>query len=237
MPLLGSDLFALSQGTKNSGPESCHWCSAACNRTWIHDELPPVPFSKSPRSTARNPSGMYICVGCWMFRRKLTTMIFMDGKMKDREAATRHSLYFTETSWNAIGEKDSTAVYERLLKPPLRFVLSIIEPGIENKLQCCVANDHPTVRKDTRLSFTYNNQPQTYSIYELEQAVKNHQEGVGTEGKEPGVQILTRFLGVYQPIISTSGVKRQVGRPEGPTDGKQTKKLVTPTSGTLVGVK
>lgn len=237
MPLLASDLYAISQGTSNHGSESCHWCNGKCNRTWIHDDPPPVPFSKI-RTTAKNVSSLYVCVGCWLFRRKLTTMTYLKGLIQDRQAAVNHSLYFTETSCNAVGKDDSSHLYDKLIYPPLRFVLSLVDPGTANLLQLCVANDHPTIEKNTPLAFTLNNQPQHYTIYELEEAIKT-----GAEGKEPGVQTLLRFLGTYEPIYPLSGLmpqKKLVGRPntkDGTFDGKITKKLVTPLSGTLIGAK
>jgi len=249
MALLGSDLYALSQGTKNDGQEQCHWCGGKCKKTWTHDDPPPVPFTRT-KTTAKCPSSMWVCVGCWLFRRPLTTMTYLGGGLKDRQAAKNHSLFITESSCNSVWRdtaeirnaillqerkhQDSCILYDKLLNPPLRFALALLDGANENRLQLIQANDNLTVDKDTRLVFTLNNQPQWYTVYELEEGIKT-----GPDGKEPGVQTLLRLLGTYEPIYPLSGVniKRMVGRPstkENAHDGRQVKKMVTPTSGSLV---
>lgn len=251
--ILGSDLYALSQGCKNEGIHMCHWCGGRCKSTWIHDDPPLVPFTRT-KSSAKVPSSLYVCIGCWLFRRKLTTVTFLNGTIKDRQTASAHSLYITETECCAIGKPEPPSVlsprpgsfpaskasdyqllYERLLNPPLRFALAFTDP-MPNQLQLIAANDCSTVDKNTPLTFTLNNQPQTYTVYELEEGIKK-----GPEGKMPGVQTLLRILGAYDPVFPLSGVliKKDVGRPstaKDPQDGRQVKKMVTPLSGSLAKV-
>ena len=219
-PLSASDLWALIHSAKNGGPDRCHWCCSPAQRTWVHDDDPPVPFQRS-KSTARNPSGCYVCVGCWLFRRGSVTVNYFDGGLegkvlKDRQQAKAHSWLVTEEGATAIRtEQDGKHLYPFLLKPPRRFFLALREgpKAPETLLQLCEANDVLELKADTPLAFTVNNVRHHYTVYELESALRSP-EVVGG----PGVQALRRVLGPYElpavvvPLPEVEG-KRGRGRP------------------------
>lgn len=117
--------------------------------------------------------------------------------------------------------EDYSKVYEFLLKPPIRFFLSLHSTGgPRNELHCTLLNDQPIIRADTELYFTLDNVPQSYTIYELETALKQ-----GGVGRHPGVQTLIRYLGPG-PQLNGPPTKQDRGRPPNPKDGKVTHKIV-----------
>lgn len=215
--MLASELFALSQEITISGVDSCHWCSAPCDRSTLHDGPLPLPFIKSPEPTKR-PSNNYICKACRVWRRTSVTVNFLDNTFRDRQSARNHSWWITKEGCWAIEKNDYQLVYNRILKPPGKFILSLKDDKITNHLQCMLPNELEELVADRPLAFTYNNIPHTYTIYELEEAIK---AGDGT-GTEPGVQALLRILGPYEAVEEPK--KQGPGRPrlENPS-----KKLLT----------
>lgn len=221
--LLASDLYARAHSVKNEGEDECHWCGAPCRRFYIHDDVQQIPFTRS-RSTARRPANSYICQGCWHWRRRRVTVNFLGGDFLDLQTAADHSWWVTERGAYAVRSGDDFGLlYDLLLKPPLRFLLSLVEGSTRNELQLAVCNDVPEILADTRLTYTLNNIPHVYTIYELEQALLG-----GVQGKEPGVQALIRFLGPLSSPNKEEVIqpKRDRGRPPPLDDGRVTKKVI-----------
>ena len=218
-PLSASDLYAIANGSKNYGDQLCHWCGSACDRRFIHDDIPPTPFIKS-RSTARYPANAFICLGCWFWRRKRQTMPYLTGGQRDGQEALWYSWWVTEKGAWVIRERDYPALLEILANPPHRFMLALLsKPGEKNLIQLCHANDYPILRADDLLTFTVNGTPFRYCIYDLQQAMKSGD----SEGKWPGVDMLFRILGRPEP--KWPEIKKP-GRPANPPDGKVSAKLV-----------
>lgn len=230
--LVASELYALSLNTKCEGPDECHWCAAPCKRLTPHDDPPPVPFVRS-KSTAKRPANSYTCVGCWHFRRKNNSITFLDQSVLDKRSHSEFGWYLTERGIYSITPKCYPLLYDILLKPPLRWSLSLLDgPGFESLLQLALCNDlEEDIRGSTELKFTINNVPHTYTIYELEELIKTKD----TSGREPGAIALYRLLGEPPstlPILQKIKEENQNppegrGRPPGtqPT-GKQSNKIV-----------
>ncbi len=207
--LLASDLFAISQGSKNAGPESCHWCTAACDRTWFHDDRPPMIGVRIDTSTVKRPGSHYICCGCWLWRRPKVTACFLTGGYKDSQAAKNQSWWITEDHALAIEPRDYTRLWELLLSPPHKFALALLEKtsiNEVNNLQCALVNDNKEVKASTDLYFTISNVKYSYTVYELGFSVEH-----GPDGKDPGVQALWRFIGAPPETFKE---KRKQGRPK-----------------------
>ena len=230
--MLASELYAKSQLCKNSGPEMCHWCGSPCSRNYRHNEPPPSPFTKK-NHLVRCPANLHICVGCFLWRRQRITINHTDGSYRDGQCPMNHSWWIAENEalavCNSIVNPHNKEVYDRLLRPPLQFSLSLVNPKTINHLQCQVVNDMVEIKADTKLSFTLDNQPLSYTVYELEQALRH-----GLDGKEPGVQALIRFLGPH--TLTTVDVQKvaevkPVGRPAALVDAKVTKKVIVKSGG------
>lgn len=219
-PQPASDLFAISQGSINDGGELCHWCGAKCTRQWRHDDLSPIPFVK-PKNLARHPGMPFICIGCWLWRRKRVQIAYLDEReKKDGQCAMNHSWWITEEGAWAIRPEDYSQLYSLLLSPPTVFALSLIsDKSTHNQLHLNFYNDELVIRQDTRLLFTFDNIVMSYSIYELEMGLKE-----GATGKEPGVQALIRMLGRYDNLGKEEAEKKGPGRPPALDDAKSLKK-------------
>lgn len=221
--MLASELFAKSQGTVCSGPWRCYWCGSGCSEDWLHDDGPPVPFLKR-NGLARCPSEPWICVGCFLWRRPRVTVPFLtidnDPPFKDRQCAVNHSWFVTEDA--ALAIQNPAALYQKLLAPPKRFFLSLLsDKEQKNHLQLCEVNDFPEVRADTPIAFTLDNIKHTYTVYELEEALRSE-----PTGKEPGVQAIMRTLGPYTLPPRPQPEKKR-GRPAPEQDGKQTRRPIS----------
>ena len=223
--MTASDLYAILHSTSNSGNDQCHWCGDLCERIWPHDEAPQFPFQHN-RSHAKRPGNGYVCQGCFLYRRQRVTVSFLTGGFRDGQTAADHSWWLTEKGAHALQTEDFPRVYDLLLKPPLRFVLSLkTVKGPRNELHLSQLNDHGLIRAETDLLFTLDNVPFTYTIYELDNALKH-----GGNGRYPGVQALLRFLGKPPPHLLPSTKPNQRGRPNNPVDGKGPQRLIQ-TSG------
>lgn len=189
--LTAPELYAKNLGARCEGTHECHWCGAPCTRLYIHDGPPPLPFVKNDL-TAKRPANPYVCNGCRLFRRPRTTVRFLDGySYKDGQCAVNYSWLVTDSGSWAIRREDLQLLWDQLFRPPLRFVLSLVDPDVKNHLQLAFVNDFQRIKADTPLKFTYNNIPHVYSVYELREAVQT-----GTaEGKESGVRAITNLLG------------------------------------------
>lgn len=203
-----SDLFCLSQGAINwstkaiedarkkqsNAIDRCHWCGSPCERTHFHDDPPIMPFSKQPKSKAKCPSNAYICHGCYLWGRKRVTVNFLDGSFKDVQCAMNHSWIITKNDAKAINDESRLKLYPFLLKPDNSFVLCLLEKGTkeQNQLFLSILNDIAEIKGDTVLKFTLNNIPHTYTIYDLESALRNAEVG-----QSPGVRALINFCGPF----------------------------------------
>ena len=208
MPLLASELYALSQGYECKGPDRCHWCSAPCERKFPHDDLPVLIGVK--RTAAKCPGNQWICTGCWLWRRGSISVewIHKPGKI-DRQRPSLHSWLITPERAVALDAPASRErLYEFLLSPPPTFSLSLIGAGKTNYLQFAETNDGPPPNKNSRLAFTLEGTRHEYTPYELEHAIAH-----GESGRLPGVQALVRLFGRTdppRPILAPV-----VGRPKG----------------------
>lgn len=211
--LLPSTLFAGSQGATCEGPERCHWCSAPCTRRWTHDDPPPTPFQRSSLS-ALVPGSPWVCLACWMYRRKRVTVTTLaERKQIDGQCLMHHPWLATPEDILVITKDDHDALYETLLFPPLKFCLSLVgrDGKVKNLIQFAAVNDLEKIAADTELHFTLNNHPLSYTIYELEEGLKG-----GLDGRMPGVRALVDFLGPYRKPggVEEVKVKRERGRPK-----------------------
>lgn len=212
-----SEVYALSQGAECVGPEQCHYCAGPCARSFTHGE-PIGLFTGMPVGGVRKrPSCPYVCIGCWLWRRKRRGVAYMGGGNKENTTPCRHSWYVTPNGAWAISDQSAPTLYARLLSPPPLFFLAFIEgdPSPDNLIQLGHANDNGRLNADTELTFTINNVPYRYTVYELEQAALT-----GPQGREPGVQALLRILGQvpsdlikHVVVAETPEEKREKGRP------------------------
>lgn len=239
-------LFAISQGNNHiAGDDRCHWCGSPCPRKWPHDDAGTnlhyvAPINTDPssnlyrkRTTAKCPGNSYICIGCSIYRRKRVTVNFMGGGLKDRQEPRHHSWWVDTTGGWAVNKQCAEDMCLRLMMPPHQFVLSLLTDDCkENLIHLAVANDLVEIKADTPLTYTLNNKPLEYTIYEFEEAMKH-----GTEGKSPGVRALFDFFGIYtiatNRVEEIQEVKRKRGRPPKvqPPSNESVNRLVTGRSG------
>lgn len=210
MPItFASSLYAISQQTKNDGDTTCHWCGSCCKRLLRHDEPTPPMFTKI-KSTGRVPSSPYICLGCWLWRRKSITVQYLDGGYKDRQSPINWSWWITEKGSWVINSTNTEVIRDVLLKPPRCFCLIVKEKDKPNNIHQAVINEPPfEIKANTPLQFTYGNTVHNYNIYELGEALR-----YGSTGKDPGVQILVKQLWLPRlPLSEENPEKRKQGRP------------------------
>lgn len=207
--MLASELYALSQGAACSGPYTCYWCGGPCTERHIHGERPlgigekfphPVSFRQSP----------YYCVGCWLWQRPRLTAWYIDGEtFRDGQTPRNLSWWFTEWSCVALEPGHGQYVYPLLLKPPLRFVLSVVASGQANYVQLARANDNEQVKANTPLAFTVNGAAFTYTVGDLKQALRTGD----ANGCDAGVRELIGLFGPYKVPEEPEEKKRGRGRP------------------------
>lgn len=222
-------MYAAACGRECTGPDRCYWCGAPCPRLLPHDDPRPTLGMKA-NPHARCPGNQYQCNGCWLFARKKVTVRWVAGDFTDGLTPARLSWWITPNAAAGIRPgPDSHAMYAILLRPPLRFTLSLLAGTNQppNRLQMALANDHREIKAGTPLTFTINGIPFAYTVYELEEALKTGD----ASGCEPGVRELTKLLGDYPPL-KPQKIEKQ-GRPPGSrTQPNITKDVVTaPTSG------
>lgn len=217
--LTGAELFAISQGHECKGVQECHWCGSPCENRWRHDDPLPIPFVRTV-SVALRPGSLWICQGCWLWRRQRVTVQRLDGSWQDGQSASKHSWWVTEgaawvlTKSNKDGTREPikealSPLWEQILSPPSKFFLSLLDGVGVNHVSLVVVNHIPELKATTPLSFTINNVKHTYTIYELEEASRNQE----TNGLEPGVQALIRLLGMPPVSFTPHPEKRTSGRP------------------------
>lgn len=207
--MLASELFAYSQGTSCSGSYECHWCGGPCDNKRLHDDPPPTPFIRTT-ITSKKTSSPYECLACWLYRRKRVTIKWLSGMIEDRKTFCNYSWLITREDFRVIHHKeDKEALYKFLLKPTLRFCLSLISEKHTNLLQYAIVNTNKEILADTELAFTLNSVPYSYSIYELEEGLRH-----GSEGRLPGVRTLIELFGSYTLLPKEEPKKQErVGRP------------------------
>lgn len=209
-------LYAMALGNPCCGPESCHWCGSPCERRWTHDEPLRLAYRASV-SQAKLPSSPWICRGCWFFRMPKVTVRYPDGSFSDNKTPKKNGWLLTEWDAFAVRPEDHEAVWKVLRAPPLRFAL-VLRKGAETLLHVARVNDFSEIRMETELAFTVDNRPMTYTVYELEEAIKTRQ----VEGKEPGVRALVEYFGMPPGVVAKKGA----GRPEATSAAKTLEKVV-----------
>jgi len=216
--VLPTELYAITEGTKCEGNQECHWCSARCKRFWTHDDGPYLPHVPHPVKALR-PSNPWICVGCWLWRRKSITAKFLSGGFKDHQSPRDHSWWITPLGAYALRWEDRDALLLCLRKPPNQFLLAVRTDSIPTWIHLGAVNDNREVKGDTPLSFTLDNKLQTYTAYELEDALKH-----GPDGKSGTIRNLFRIFD--WKAIPPKEDKLGRGRPPALEDGRSTKKVV-----------
>ncbi len=211
--LSAPELFAVSQGQKNSGTDRCHWCGCQCKTIFQHDDT--VLVTGRSRSGAKFPQGRFVCEGCRLYRRDSCTVFFLDDTYKDRQSLRFHSWWMTDEGLRCVRKEDRPKLYGYLLEPPPLFCLSLLSEengkpaAATNQIHLCHVNDLPEVQAETPLKFTIDGVAHEYTVYELREALKHKM----TEGKMPGVRALVQTLGwVDLPGIDVE-TKRGRGRP------------------------
>lgn len=229
LPIPAPSLYAKAHGETCTGPWECHWCGAPCPDRLIHDEPRTIIGVRTPRLAVR-PSHPYVCRGCWLFRNGSVTVPFLGGDWKDRQAPTRHSWLMTERGAWALQKTCAEKLYAVLLKPPLKFALSLTTSA-NNHLQLCPVNDRVTIDADTPLAFLLDTVVFQFSVYELDSAIR-----YGANGKAPGVQALVGMFGTVPlpPDPSLRPDKNGRGRPAKMPDAKDTVRRLVAASGVLV---
>lgn len=239
--ITASQLFARAHGAECTGIWKCHWCGAPATNEFLHDDPPPIPFTRS-RSTALHPNEKYVCLGCWHWHMKSVSVRFLSGGLKDRQEARHHSWWVTETEAVALRHghaTDAAALYEKLLRPPKHFFLAlrVFGEGVDALLQLARVNSYEGIHADMPLRFTVNNIVHEFSVYELTEAVKNSPKGYG-----PGVRALVEWLGappaeLKKRLMPPEEKKNIVagkdvgGRPKPKDDAKTTARKVVVASG------
>lgn len=176
-----------------------------------------------------------------MFRRPRITINFLEGDLKDSRSPVDFSWLITPDLARAVRPLTPT-IYKTLLKPPLKFILALIDekskhfPHLLHVNDFAKSTDKEMITADTPITFTFNCAPQTYTVYELEQTLLNN----NTAGKMPGVQTLIKFFGPasaedvaaippHEPVDPKKG-KSASGRPSKdylPADGRHSKRPVS----------
>mgnify|MGYP000446835940 FL=1 len=207
--MTASDLYAISQGYKNEGSEKCHWCGSCCTRQWKHDDPGPVPFQRGkPYRPSAFPASPWICKGCWAWKRKRITVKFLNGTFKDGQCPEDHSWWIEEGGAYGIQPSMYTHLRDKLLSPPLRFLLLLKIETPHNFLQLSQINDLQQIKAETTLSFSVDNVVHQYSVYELERVAKAED----ANGMMPGTRALASLLKGLLPETNEEE-KRGRGRP------------------------
>jgi hypothetical protein len=205
--LSAPELFAKALGKTCEGAFKCHWCFSPCTDRDLHDDPPPVPFVKS-KSGARNPAGIYVCLGCWTFRRKRMTVRSIGGQMKDGQCPMKHSWLVREEARVVAGGEEAE-LYRFLLAPTTPFCLML---GTDSDSFVHLAHVNAGEAGDrTMFKFTLNNITHQYSPYELYETLHS-----GPSGREPGAQALARTLGPYEGLVERPAPPKPSAQPRLP---------------------
>lgn len=223
------------QQQNNPGKWECHWCAAPCDDSIPHDDMPQTPFVKNPHCPKR-PANAYVCRGCWLWRRLRQPILFLASGCLDIQSPQNHSWWITEEGAWGIRYGDYDALYRRLLQPSKQFVLALRDSpkAPPNHIHLAVLNEAaPIMQKDTVLTFTLNNVPFQYTVYELETALRD-KTPERFNGKLSGVRALITMLGedIAPQLKPLPEPSKERGRPPVlPTSQNTLKKIVRPFSG------
>ena len=259
-PITAIDLYAITQGYRNTGDQLCYWCGSACDKSRPFHHPPHLTGVKYV-TTAKRPGNCYTCNGCWLWgRERITvTQLGKDAKGKhtfhDGHVPTHHSWWMTSDGAWIVQKEDYPALYECLLKPPLRFTLALLSkprilpdnsvirrtkpklliPSTLNSLHLAHCNDLVTIDGATTLYYTLDNKEYCYTTYELERALLN-----GGNGISSGTRFLLDFLGVPEklpyglkelPQTKERTPTKSGGRPVALPEAKDTIKKLVAASG------
>ncbi len=192
MKLSPSQIYAIANNGTCEGEMECHWCGSPCKRNFFHDDVLPFTIG-GKREYAKKPMSPYICTGCFLFRRKRITVWFPDKEFKDSQAPARHSLLYGKYECLALRKGSGKFIYPKLLSPSLFFVLALIDENQDNPIQHHVSNCFEVISSSMELEFTYNSKPFSYTINDLENALKH-----GMNGAPPGAAHLVRYFGEWE---------------------------------------
>lgn len=214
---LASEIYALSQGCRCEGAWECHYCGGRCSQALTHNE-PMGLFTGKPltEGVRKRPGSPFLCVGCWLWKRKKLTASFLSGGYKDGTSPCDNSWIVTPSGAWAITTECGPRLYKRLLGPTQPFFLMVREgtSAPAGLIQSCPGNEPDAENPDKTYQFTVNNVIHSYSIVELQQSVLT-----GDQGREPGVRALIRIFGpvprelVKLPELEEAEENRGRGRP------------------------
>lgn len=196
--MLASELYAISEGKKCEGKRECHWCGAACEEKWLHDEPPPLIGVRRSAMVAR-PNNPWICTGCWLWRRQRITINLLDGTQRDVQTPAKHCWLISDKTSLAFYAADHRQILFKLLTVPVApFSLILRTPGngVDVHIQMAVVNEmnNPTI--NTPMFFTLDNIKHQFTLYELDEALKHTDTG-----KEPGVRVLAKIFDGLVPKV------------------------------------
>lgn len=189
-------LYALTEGQHCEGPDNCHWCGDKCSRSLRHDGPPVIPHVRTD-STARCPANQYVCIGCWLFRRRRVTVHFLRDPKLFRDGQCPMSLSWLITPGKAVVIEpfDFPSLWPILLSPPSTFTLALLNKEKINLLQKASVNTFNPVRADSELKFSLDNVPLDYTVNELTSLLR---EPGDINGRSPGCRTLFELLGPYK---------------------------------------
>ncbi len=208
--LLASQLYATYFTSPSYGDQQCHWCGGPCNIAILHDDPPPIPFVRGSKNRfqAKCLNSLYVCKGCWYYRRPRMTVRFLDGELKDGKSTMEYSWLLKKDGAYAIRKEGFEKLWEFLVKPEEIWCLAFLQGGEKlNHIQQFVVNHIKNLKADTPIQFTVNGIPHIYTIYELEESRK-----VGSEGMQAGTRFLFDLLQKVIPALPLEEPKEK-GRP------------------------
>jgi hypothetical protein len=207
------ELFALSQGRRCEGPHRCHWCGSPCERGDAADD-PVYPFVRRA-VYAMHPSEPWQCVGCGLYKRRSVTALFLDGSFKDRQCPEDHSWLVTRDGAHALdleSRETLDLLRDFLTRPPHEFLLSLRAGPLKNYIHMAHVNVVAEIKADTPLTYTVDGTRFSYTIHQLEKALRNPDECSGLDG---GSSELLRRFGPLPSEPKREEPRRGRGRPPG----------------------
>ena len=228
IPLTSPELYATANGAKCEGPDQCHWCGAPCGRLLKHDDVPLGPHFPKSKQAPKYPGNSYLCLGCWLFRRRKITVhhLSRDAKgrydWRDGQAPMNQGWWITDAGAWALRQTDATLLIALLKRPPRRFSLSFLTTvGTLNLLHQVPCNDVAELRADTPLHFAVDNVPHAYTTHELSQAPR-----LGSAGLMGGTRFLCGIMGIPEHVEPDPEPPPKPGRPKNKEDGRTTKTIL-----------
>lgn len=188
--MTASELYAISEGKKCEGKRECHWCGAACEEKWLHDE-PPLIIGVRRAFTVARPNNPWICAGCWLWRRPRITVRFLDDTFRDCQSPSKHNWLITSTASKTFDHSHHSVLYHFLTTAPPRFTLALRTSGsgTDVALHTAIVNETKDLTVNTPLFFTLDNIKHQFTLYELDEALRRE-----ATGKEPGVRVLAKMF-------------------------------------------